>query len=260
MKRTTPYIGPIPAVGLGTWHLTGSQCTNSVKTALELGYRHIDTADYYKNHAAIAEGIRGFPRGELFLVSKIAESDLAPSRVAAACERFLDELKTPYLNLLLIHWPSDTIAAEQTIEEMVKLKTRGLIHHVGVSNFMLSDLHAIERYHFPLLTNQIELHPYLQEENLVNYCEQKGIITVAYRPIQRAEVKKEPLLIELGKKHNKSAIQITLRWLFQRKIVSIPKATSQQHLKENLEIFDFALSDDEIQKIKTLEANRRFVV
>lgn len=259
MKQPIPQIGPMPAIGLGTWKLRDSECTQSIRLALELGYRHIDTAHVYNNHAAIAEALKGFPREQLFLVSKIIDQDLQPKRVAAACERCLQELQTPYLDQLLIHWPSETIAADQTLEAMVKMKERGLIRYAGVSNFMISDLHKIEKQHFPILSNQIELHPYLQEEKLVNYCQQREIIVVAYRPIQRAEVNEEALLQQIGAKHSKTAIQITLRWLFQRNIVSIPKATSQVHLKENLEIFDFSLSDTEMQAISTLEANKRFV-
>lgn len=259
MKHSTPHIGPMPAIGLGTWRLTGDECTYSIKAALELGYRHIDTADMYKNHREIGEAIVGFPREKLYLVSKVAEADLYPKRIAPACERFLKELNTSYLDLLLIHWPSETIAAEKTLFEMVKLKERGLIRNIGVSNFMLADLRPLEEYEFPILANQIELHPYLQEEKLVNYCQKKDIIIVAYRPIQRGEVNEDPVLHQLGKKHKKTPVQITLRWLFQRNIVSIPKATSFEHLKENFGIFDFSLSDDEMSAIAALEAHRRYV-
>lgn len=260
MKQMIPNIGPMPAIGMGTWKLTGEQCTKSVKLALELGYRHIDTAHVYENHESIGEGIANFPREQLYLVSKIIHEDLQPERVAAACERALRELKTPYLDLLLIHWPSKTIPAEETLAAMMKLKERELIRHVGVSNFMLSDLRPIEERNFPILANQIELHPYLQEVELTDYCQQHGIIVVAYRPIEKGNVNEDAILQRLGKTHGKTAAQITLRWLFQRNIVSIPKASSREHLVENLEIFDFTLSDEEMQLISTINANRRFVV
>lgn len=259
MEQTIPYIGTIPALGLGTWRLSGSECTQSVKTALNLGYRHIDTADVYHNHEAIAEAIRGFSRDQLFLVSKIVEENLQPDRVELACERILKELKTPYLDLLLIHWPSENIPAERTLEKMFQLKERELALQIGVSNFMIPNLKQIEKFHFQIFANQIELHPYLQEVELVNYCQQRGMVVVAYRPIQRAEVNKEPLLQSLGDKHKKTPIQITLRWIFQRNIVSIPKATTREHLQENLEIFDFSLSDEEMKKIADLDIGKRFV-
>lgn len=260
MKQTIPNIGPMPAIGLGTWRLSGVACTQSVKQALELGYRHIDTALVYHNHEAIAEAIQGFPREQLYLVSKIIEDDLRPNRVLAACERCLSELKTPYLDLLLIHWPSEAIPAEDTLDAMIKLKEKGLVKDIGVSNFMISNLQPLEKHHFPILANQIELHPYLQEEQLTHYCQKHDIIVVAYRPIQRAEVMKERILQELGDKYRKTPVQITLRWLFQKNIVSIPKATSLEHLKENLEIFDFSLSEKEMKSITSLNLNQRFVV
>jgi 2,5-diketo-D-gluconate reductase B len=260
MKTSFPNIGPMPAIGLGTWKLSGSECTQSIRDALELGYRHIDTADMYQNHAAIAKGIKGFPREQLYIVSKIVEESLDPVNVASTCERLLKELETHYLDLLLIHWPSTSIPAQQTLNEMLKLKNRGLIRDIGVSNFMLPDLQEIENQHFPILANQIELHPYLQENELVKYCQKHKIIVVAYRPIQRAEVNQEILLQKLGNKYGKTPVQITLRWLFQRNIVSIPKATSKEHLKENLEIFDFSLSNDEMKAIRALHINKRFVI
>jgi 2,5-diketo-D-gluconate reductase B len=260
MEQIIPTIGPMPALGLGTWRLSGPACTQSVKLALDLGYRHIDTAQVYHNHEAIAEGIQGFPREQLYLVSKIIEDDLRPNRVLAACERCLSELKTPYLDLLLIHWPSDTIPSEETLASMVLLKERGLVKNIGVSNYMISHLQPLENHHFPILANQIEMHPYLQEDQLVRYCQQHNIIVVAYRPIQRAEVMKERMLQEYGEKYQKTPIQITLRWLFQKNVVSIPKATSLEHLKANLEIFDFSLSDKEMKSIANLNINQRFVV
>lgn len=260
MKNTIPNIGPMPSIGLGTWKLSGPECTRSVKLALDLGYRHIDTAQVYNNHTEIAEALLGFPREQLFLVSKIIEQDLHPERVASTCECCLQELKTPYLDLLLIHWPSKTIPAASTLEAMLKLKERGLIRHMGISNFRLSDLQEIENRQFPLLANQIELHPYLQENELVDYCQQHEVIVVSYHPIQRAQVIQEPTLQQLGEKHAKTPVQITLRWLFQKNIVSIPKSTSREHLTENLDIFDFSLSEEEMQAIAKLNANKRFVI
>ncbi len=259
MDRDIPNIGSIPSIGLGTWRLSGSECTQSIKTALGLGYRHIDTADIYKNHEEVGRGIEGFPREQLYIVSKLFDNNLDPKNVVTACERILRELKTPYLDLLLIHWPSETIPFDQTLKEMLKLKERGLVRDIGVSNFMILHLKRIEKEQFPILANQIELHPYLQENELVNYCQQHKIIVVAYRPIQRATVNEEPLLQELGKKHNKTPVQITLRWIYQRKIVAIPKAKSQDHLRENLEIFDFSLSEEEMKAIAGLDAGKRFV-
>lgn len=259
MNQTIPNIGNMPAIGLGTWKLSGSECAKTVKLALELGYRHIDTAQVYNNHSAIGEAIGGFPREELYIVSKIIGNDLEPSRVKAACERCLSELSTPYLDLILIHWPSKTVAAEETLAAMVRLKERELVREIGVSNFMVADLQQIEAHQFPIFANQIELHPYLQENELVEYCQKRHIAVVAYRPIQKAEVNEEPILQKLGELYKKSPVQIALRWLYQRGIVSIPKASSRGHLIENLEIFDFSLAEKEMKEIAAIDANRRYV-
>ncbi len=254
-----PKIGVMPALGIGTWRLSGRECEQSIKWALELGYRHIDTAAVYANHEAIAPAIKGFPREELFVVSKIIYEDLHHNNVQQACERILKELGTPYLDVLLIHWPSAEVAPETTLAAMMKLKEKQLIRHLGVSNFMIADLEKLEKKHFPILTNQIELHPYLQEESLTQYCQQNGMIVTAYRPIQKGEVDREPLLQTIGAKYKKTPVQVTLRWLFQRNIVSIPKASSKEHLLENISIFDFVLTQEEMQAIAQLEAGRRYV-
>lgn len=189
----------------------------------------------------------------------LEREDLNPNHVERAVERYLSELATPYLDLLLIHWPSDSIPMEKTLEAMIAVKERGLVRNIGVSNFMISDLKPLEKYHFPLLANQIELHPYCQEDELTRYCKKHAIIVVAYRPLQRAEVLKEQVLQELGEKYQKTTVQITLRWLFQKNIVSIPKATSLEHLKENIEIFDFSLSPKDMQMIGKINQKHRFV-
>jgi 2,5-diketo-D-gluconate reductase B len=258
MKHAIPYIGPMPALGLGTWRLTGDECTKSVKMALELGFRHIDTADLYNNHSAIAAAIKSVEREQLFLVSKIAYDDLDPVNVKKACQRILRELKTPYLDLLLIHWPSSHYPSEATLEAMVRLKEAQLIRHLGVSNFQITALKSLEKHHFPILTNQIELHPYLQERELVDYCQKQGIIVTAYRPIQRGEVAREPVLQQIAQRHRKTAIQVALRWLFQRNAVAIPKASNREHLLEDMGFFDFSLSEQEMQEIVQMDERRRF--
>ncbi len=260
MASVIPLIGPIPALGLGTWPLSGKQCEKVVRSALELGYRHFDTASYYANHAEIGRAIKGFPRQELFLVSKIIFDELNPTHVRGAFLRILEELQTSYLDLLLIHWPSETIPAEDTLVEMAKLKNDKLIRHIGVSNFMIHHLQHLEKRNFPLLTNQIELHPYLQEEMLVTYCQQKGIIVTAYRPILKGDVNQEPVLQKIAAHHNKTPVQVTLRWIYERNIVAIPKASSENHLRENLAIFDFSLAEAEMRQIATLDRCKRYVL
>lgn len=250
-----PLVGPIPILGLGTWDLRGKECEHAVKEALKLGYTHIDTAIVYENHASIAKGIAGFDRSKLFITSKIFGDDIHPENVQSACEGILNELKTHYLDLLLIHWPDKIVQMEKTLEQMVILRNRGLIQNLGVSNFAIKHLKKLESYKFPILNNQVELHPYLQQDELQKYCAEHHISVTAYRPIR--QVWRDPVLKRIGDAHGKSTSQVALRWFVQKGIVAIPKATSQEHLKENIEIFDFELSPQEMQAIHSLDRNER---
>ncbi len=252
----TQHRTGIPLVGLGTWKLYEKECEETVRRALDLGYRHIDTADLYENHAVIGEVIRPWKREELYLVSKIKTEDLSPQRVLEVVPRFLDELQTPYLDLLLVHWPDPELPLAPTLEAM--LTFQGVVRAVGLSNCVRSHLSEIRPYHFPILVNQIELHPYLQRKSLRAACLQDGIALTAYRPLAQGALEKDPLLKQIGKKYGKSASQVALRWLVQQEIVVIPKAANPVHLKKNLEIFDFVLSSEEMALIATLDQDKRF--
>ena len=248
----------LPFIGLGTWRLSSNECEKTISQALELGYRHIDTADVYHNHQAIGLAIKSFPREQLFLTTKIFTNDLVPSRVNDAASRFLDELKVNYLDLLLIHWPNPEVNLVETLEAMVSLIEKGITRFIGVSNFVRFHLEAIASYHFPLLTNQIELHPYLQRKSLVKTCKNMGIKVTAYRPLAKGAFEDDPLMQKIGKKYGKTPSQIALRWLIQQDIYVIPKASTFQHLKDNIEIFDFNLTDADMHEIESLDAGKRF--
>lgn len=250
-----PFIGPMPAVGLGTWKLSGEKCEESVRTALELGYRHIDTADYYNNHTAIGKAIKSVPRDELFLVTKIVGGESDPLH---ACKRFLNELQTSYLDVLLIHWPTSRVHSKTALEAMINLKRSKLVRHIGVSNFTVENLEELDALQDSILTNQIELQPYLQENKLTQYCQGRNIIVTAYTPLQQGHIDACQQLQEICSKYNKTAAQIALRWLWQRNIVSIPKATTREHLQENIAIFDFALTADDMKAIAALERQQKF--
>lgn len=262
MKGSTeiniPKVGPIPALGIGTWKLKGSQCTEIVQEALHLGYRHIDTADMYQNHQAIAPAIQRYPREELFITSKIYQHEAAFDQVIPSTERFLEELKTPYLDLLLIHWPDPEKPMMLTLEKMVEAQHKGLIKHIGVSNFSSKQLESVSDGQFPILTNQIEMHPYLTQDKLYNYCQSKGIIITAYRPLGGGVLKNDPLIDSIAQKHKRTPSQTILRWLIQKGTVAIPKSAHPERLRENMETFNFELSDNEMQEIATLNQHRRF--
>ncbi len=247
-----------PLLGLGTYKLTGADCEKVVHQALELGYRHIDTADAYENHAAIGRAIRSIPREQLFLTTKLYVNDLTPTRIHEAVPRFLEELKVDYLDLLLIHWPNPDVDLVQTLNTLVSLQKKGAARFIGVSNFVRFHLEALAPHHFPLFTDQIEMHPYLQRRLLVKTCREMGIKITAYRPLAKGAFEKDPVLQEIGKTYGKTPSQVVLRWLVQQDIAAIPKASTLEHLKKNIEIFDFTLSDADMRAIDQLDSGQRF--
>lgn len=248
----------IPLIGLGTWKLFGDECEKVVRMALELGYRHIDTADIYKNHANIAKAINPWPRHELFLVTKLFIHDLKPEQVEASVPRFLKELGTDYIDLLLIHWPNPEINPADTLEAMLKFKEEGVVKSIGVSNFVTAHLEELAPYHFPLVANQIELHPYFQRKRLVESCKRYHVPITAYRPLAKGAFEEDPTLRQIGEKYGKTPSQIALRWLVQQDIVVIPKASHLGHLKDNLNIFDFQLTQVDMDVIRQLNKDQQF--
>ena len=248
----------IPLIGLGTWKLKGKECEKTVQAALEMGYRHIDTADIYENHQEIGRAIHSWKREELFLVSKIASYELSPAAIEKAVPRFLKELKTDYLDLLLVHWPDPEVSLSDSLQAMLKFKENGIIRAVGLSNCVRAHLKEIHPFHFPIATNQIEIHPYLQRKVLVKACIKEGISLTAYRPLAKGVFETDPVLQKIGSHHHKSPSQIALRFLVQQDIVAIPKAANLQHLENNLHIFDFKLSEQEMKEIEKLDQGKRF--
>jgi diketogulonate reductase-like aldo/keto reductase len=237
--------------------LRGEECERSVRCALDLGYRHIDTADVYENHKLVGKGIKNWPREEIFLVSKLFSSDLLPEKVASAVPRFLKELATDYLDLLLIHWPFPGVDLGNTLEAMMNCKEKGLVKNIGVSNFVP---HHLDLFcpRFPILANQVELHLYFQRKALREACKKHGIAVTAYRPVAKGAFEQDDLLQKIGAKYGKSPSQIALRWLVQQDIAAIPKAANREHLKDNINIFDFSLPEEDMRQLETLDAGTRY--
>lgn len=247
----------MPLIGLGTWKLNGKECETTVQKALEIGYRHIDTADAYQNHKEIGQAIKSWPRKELFLTSKIYLNDLSPHKVKQVTPRFLEELQVDYLDLLLIHWPNPDVALEDTLQAMLELKNQGMVRLIGVSNFVRSHIEQLAP-RFPIFNNQIELHPYLQRKDLVQTCKKFGITITAYRPLAQGKMENDPILQKIGAKFGKTASQVTLRWIIQQGMATIPKASNWQHLRDNFNIFDFHLDKKEMAEIDQLDRGIRF--
>ena len=251
----------VPALGFGTYTLRGRECSTSVEHAIDLGYRHIDTAQAYANEVEVGRGIAAAPvdRDEVFLTTKIGRSNLQPERVRTSTEKSLHKLGTPYVDLLLIHWPDDDVPLERTLAAMLELQNEGKTLHIGVSNF---SPRLVERAaeHAPIFCNQVEFHPFLAQDALTRQAEEFNYLLTAYSPIARGRVSDEETLREIGRRHGKSAIQVTLRWLIQQpNVAAIPKASSTEHRAANFDIFDFELTEDEMDHIAGLARGSRIV-
>ncbi|MEN3186218.1 MAG: aldo/keto reductase [Atribacterota bacterium] len=261
MEYIVLYGTKIPVIGFGTWDIRGEVGEKAVLSALSLGYRHIDTAEFYDNEERIGSAIRksGVPREEIFLTTKVWYTHLRWEDVKKSCEESLRKLKTDYVDLYLIHWPTESVPLEETIGAMEKLREEGKIRFLGVSNFDISLLEkALQVASSPVLTNQVECHPYLTQQDLLRYCQEKNVMLTAYSPLARGRLLGDPVLTRIGEKYGKSPNQVALRWLVQRKMVAaIPKAQSIEHQKENLEIFDFALTSEEMEEIGRLDRGEK---
>ena len=267
MQKAGPVIeangARIPLIGLGTWDLRGRVCARMVEEALRLGYRHIDTAAMYDNERAVGEGLRasGIKRDEVFITTKVWQSDLAARDFERSTKASLANLKLKAVDLLLIHWPNPRIPLSETIGAMCKMKREGLARHVGVSNFTVElMLQAKKLSTEPLVCNQIECHPFLDQSKAIEECRKQGMAVVAYSPIARGSARGDALLARIGKAHGKSAVQVCLRWLVQQNIVVIPRTSKSERLKENFAIFDFKLSAAEMQQIAALANPRGRIV
>jgi 2,5-diketo-D-gluconate reductase B len=245
----------IPLVGLGTWELRGRTCARIVEQALRLGYRHIDTAEMYDNEREVGAALHasGIGREDVFITTKIWPSHFAPLELERAAKGSLARLRLSEVDLLLLHWPNPQIPLSETLGALCKVKQSGLARHIGVSNFTVPLIEEAVRLAVePLVCNQIEMHPFLDQSKVTAACRAQGMAVVAYSPIARGGAKNDAVLARIGKAHAKSAAQVCLRWLVQQGIVVIPRTSRMEHLSENSAIFDFALSDAEMAEIRAL--------
>ena len=252
----------IPGVGFGTYKLTGSEGIKAIENALEVGYRHIDTAEGYNNQPEVSKAIKnsGLSRRELFITSKVGYDNLHYDNLIQACEETLQELKTDYLDLYLIHWPNKMISVEETLRAMGKLKSDGKIKNIGVSNFTIKRLEEVKGItDEEVVLNQVEFHPYLYQKELYEYCNDNNISLAAYSPIARGGVFGDPVIAEIGKKYYKNEAQVTLKWMIQKDIIVIPRSSNAAHIKANFDIFDFELNNDEIYRIDNIDKQERLI-
>jgi diketogulonate reductase-like aldo/keto reductase len=242
----------IPAIGLGTWELRGRSCARLVEQALKLGYRHIDTAQIYENEREVGEGIRasGVRRDEVFVTTKVWTTHFAPNDLERSTKDSLSKLRLTEVDLLLLHWPNPHVPLAETLGALAHVKTLGMARHIGVSNFTVALLdEAVADCAEPLVCDQVEYHPYLDQIKVLGACARHGMAMVAYSPIAKGRIKSDRTLTRIGARYRKTAAQVCLRWLVQQNVAAIPRTSRVERLSENIEIFDFTLSDDEMQQI-----------
>jgi len=245
----------IPAIGLGTWELRGRDCARLVEQAVRLGYRHFDTAQMYGNEREVGEGVRasGIRREEIFVVTKVAPEHLAPQALERSVKDSIGALRLGAIDLLLLHWPNKEVPLADTIGALLKVKREGLVRHVGVSNYTVALLKRADVLaEHQLVCNQIEMHPYLDQSKVVAAARALDMAVIAYSPTARGNAAHDALLARIGRAHRKSAPQVALRWLVQQGIGAIPRSSRVERLAENIDIFDFALSESEMREIGSL--------
>jgi diketogulonate reductase-like aldo/keto reductase len=255
MQVVTAHGARIPLIGLGTWDLRGRVCARMVEQAIRLGYRHIDTAEMYDNEREAGEGLRaaGVKRDEVFVTTKVWPSHFAPRELERAAKDSLTRLRLSEVDLLLLHWPNPRIPLSETLGALCKVKQAGVARHIGVSNFTVALIEeAVALASEPLVCNQIELHPFLDQTKVVAASRSKGMAVVAYSPIARGNAKNDAVLARVGKAHGKTAAQVCLRWLTQQQIVVIPRTSRVERLSENFSVLDFELSKAEMAEIGAL--------
>ena len=242
----------IPAIGLGTWELRGRACARLVEQALKLGYRHIDTAQVYENEREVGEGLRasGVKRNDVFVTTKVWTTHFAPNDLERSTKDSLSKLRLSEVDLLLLHWPNRQVPLSETLGALAHVKKLGMARHIGVSNFTVALMEeAIAASPTLLACNQVEYHPYLDQTKVREACARYGIALVAYSPVARGRIRGDETLMRIGQAHGKTAAQVCLRWLVQQNVSAIPRTSKIERLSENIDIFDFALSPEEMQQI-----------
>lgn len=251
----------IPSLGFGTWNLGGEVCYKAVSSALEIGYRHIDTADRYENHREVGKAINNFgiKRNDFFLTTKTFYDELTHDKVLANGQRFLEELKIDYIDLLLIHWPNKAVPIEETLGAMQELKDKGITKHIGVSNFTIHHLEDALKTGVDLYNNQVELHPSFNQKELVDFCDSNNIKVTAYSPLGMGEELHNESVLELSKKYSVSPAQVILNWIMGRGIAAIPKSTNPENIRANFNSLNWKMEDEDIALMNQIPQKPRLL-
>ena len=260
METVSAHGASMPVVGLGTWELRGETCVRCVAEAIAAGYRHIDTAALYENEDRVGEGIRaaGLPRDEVFITTKCGPPDLDDASFKSSIERSLKRIGVDQVDLVLVHFPDKTLSVAEQIATLNAIKRNGWTRHIGVSNFtprLLAEAWAATTE--PLVTNQCEYHPYLNQDELIAACREAGMIFTAYAPLGLRAVLDDSVIGEIAKRKNRTPAQVVLRWDIQHdRVVTIPRSANPDHIRANFDVFGFTLDDDDMAAISALSKTR----
>lgn len=259
----TLYNGiKIPCIGYGTWLTENDTAGHIVKTAIDMGYRHIDTAAFYKNECGVGDGIiaSGIKRSDIFVTSKVWNSERGYDKTMTAFEKTLNDLKLEYLDLYLIHWPASPSQYDDynavnlsTWKAMTDLYLAGKIKAIGVSNFLPHHLEALVNSEVVPMVNQIEFHPGQMQNEALDYCRKNNILVEAWGPLGRGKMLTNPMLNSLAEKYNKTAAQLCIRWCLQNGVLPLPKSVTPSRIAENADVFDFEISDEDMIEINEME-------
>ncbi|MEX2467324.1 MAG: aldo/keto reductase [Gemmatimonadota bacterium] len=253
--------GHMPALGFGTWQVEGKECVESVADALLVGYRHVDTAEAYENEREVGAGVRrsGVDREKVWITTKVWWEHLSRDECIASAEASLDRLDLGWIDLLLIHWPAYDVPMDEPLAAFRELQARGVTRHIGVSNFTPAMVRrALDVA--PVSCIQAEYHPWLAQDELIQIARDHDIAFTAYSPLGRGRVAQDETLREIAEHHGKSPAQVALRWLLQQPpVAAIPRASSPEHRRENFDIFDFVLADDEMERVAALAEGYRII-
>ena len=251
----------IPALGLGTWQLTGEEGYQAIKHALDVGFRHIDTAYAYGNHDEVSQAIAesNVKRADVFLTTKIWYDHFSESRLKAQLGESLADLDTDYVDLLLLHWPNESVPLEETLGALKDTKKAGKVRSYGVSNFTISLLEETLTLDENVAVNQVEMHPSLRQQAMQDFCRREDLQITGYSPLGRGEDLRLDRIQQIAQKRSADPAQVILAWLRQKQIVAIPKAATKAHIESNFESLQVELTDDEVADIDRLDTENRLI-
>ncbi len=254
---TLPSGDELPMAGVGTWDIAGDTVKSSVRAGLDAGYGHVDTAEGYKNEAEIGEALADYDREDVFLTSKVLPKHLDYESVVESCEASLSRLGTDYLDLYLVHWPNPAVSIRETMDAMATLQDQGKVRNVGVSNFSASQLGAAQHVaDVPIAVNQIEYHPWNTQDQVVEFCRDTDTVVEAAAPLARTEVFADETVQDVAEKYDRSPAQVVLKWAVENGVVVLPKSSSPEHVRQNLDLFDWDMDDADRERIDAIDREK----